>query len=125
MRKISTERAPGAIGPYSQAIVSGSMVYTSGQIALVSETGMLVDGNVQAQTRQALDNLKAVLEAAGSGLEKVVKTTCYLVQMEHFAEFNEVYAEYFAHRPARSCIEAAALPKGALVEVEAIAEVTP
>ena len=122
MQKISTELAPSAIGPYSQAIKSGNMIYTSGQIALIPETGEMLYGTIADQTRQVLSNLEAVLKAAGSSLEKVVKTTCYLTQMNNFATFNEVYAEYFAHKPARSCVEASALPKGALVEIEAIAE---
>ncbi|MCL2053237.1 MAG: RidA family protein [Oscillospiraceae bacterium] len=122
MQKVSTKSAPAAIGPYSQAVKSGNMVYTSGQIALKPETGEFLDGDVKAQAVQLLENLKAVLEAAGSGLEKVVKTTCYLKSIDDFSAFNEVYAEYFKHQPARSCIEAANLPRGALVEVDAIAE---
>jgi 2-iminobutanoate/2-iminopropanoate deaminase len=123
MQTISTKLAPAAIGPYSQAVISGDMIYTSGQIALVPDTGEMLDGDVQAQTRQALDNLKAVLEAAGSDIGCVVKTTCFLKNIEDFVIFNNIYAEYFSHKPARSCIEAAALPKGALVEIEAIAEI--
>jgi 2-iminobutanoate/2-iminopropanoate deaminase len=123
MQTISTKLAPAAIGPYSQAVISGEMIYTSGQIALVPETGEMLDGDVQAQTRQALNNLKAVLEAAGSDIGCVVKTTCFLKNIEDFVIFNNIYAEYFSHKPARSCIEAAALPKGALVEIEAIAEI--
>ena len=123
MKKISTTNAPAAIGPYSQGIISGNLIYTSGQIALIPETGEMLDANVQAQTKQLLENLKAVLEAAGSSLDHVIKTTCFLQNMSDFAAFNEVYAEYFPHKPARSCVAAAALPKNALVEVEAIAEV--
>jgi 2-iminobutanoate/2-iminopropanoate deaminase len=123
MEYIATDRAPAAIGPYSQAVKSGNMVYTSGQIALVPETGEFLDGDIRVQTRQVLSNLKSVLEAAGSGMERVVKTTCYLKNISDFAMFNEIYAEFFAsHKPARSTIEAAALPKGALVEVEAVAQ---
>lgn len=122
MEMISTKRAPAAIGPYSQAVKSGNMVYTSGQIALIPETGEFLNGDIQTQTRQVLSNLKAVLEAAGSSTGRVVKTTCYLKNMSDFAAFNELYAEHFAHKPARSCIEAASLPKGALVEIEAVAE---
>ena len=124
MNKIHTDKAPAAIGPYSQAIVSGKLVFTSGQIPLDPLTGALVPGGIEDQARQAIQNLSSVLEEAGSSLNKVVKTTCFLQHMSDFASFNEVYARYFASCPARSCVEVASLPKGALVEIEATAEIT-
>lgn len=123
MKKVATEKAPAAIGPYSQAMVVGNLVYTSGQIAIDPATANLVEGDVRAQTEQVMKNLGAVLEAAGSSYEKVVKTTCFLQNIADFAVFNEVYGNYFTEKPARSCVAVAALPKGALVEVEVIAEV--
>ncbi|MBP5154190.1 MAG: RidA family protein [Lachnospiraceae bacterium] len=122
-RIISTEQALAAIGPYSQAVVSGGLVFTSGQIPLDPRTGTLVGSTVEEQTEQAIRNLQAVLKAAGSGTDRVVKTTCFLQNMSDFAAFNSVYARYFPGRPARSCVEAGALPRGALVEIEAIAEI--
>lgn len=122
MKIIETKNAPAAIGPYSQGILAGDLVYTSGQIPLVPESGILADGGIEEQTKQAIQNLSAVLEGAGSGLEKVIKTTCFLQSMGDFAAFNAVYEKYFTGRPARSCVEVSALPKGALVEIEAIAE---
>jgi len=121
MEIIVSKEAPGAIGPYSQAIALNGLVYTSGQIALLPDTGEMLDGPVAAQTEQLLQNLKAVLAAAGCGLDDVVKTTCFLTDMRDFAAFNEVYAKHFTGKPARSCVAVQALPKGALVEVEAIA----
>lgn len=118
---IHTDKAPAAIGPYAQAIACGDMIYTSGQIGLDPATGALAGDTVEAQTRRAIANLKAVLEAAGSGLDKVIKTTCFLQSMGDFAAFNAVYAELFPGRPARSCVEVAALPRGALAEIEAVA----
>ncbi len=123
MKDIYTEKAPQAIGPYTQAKVVGRMVYTSGQIALDPATGALSDGDVAEQTRQVCENLKAVLTAAGTALDKVVKTTCFLKDIGDFAAFNEVYGEYFTSKPARSCVGGLSLPKGALVEVEVIATV--
>lgn len=123
MKIIHTDAAPAAVGPYSQAVVSGGMVYTAGQIALDPETGALVGGNVVEQARQVMSNLAAVLDAAGSDFEKTVKTTCFLADMDDFAEFNAVYGEYFTGKPARSCVAVKTLPKGALCEVEVIAEV--
>lgn len=123
MQIIHTDKAPAAIGPYSQAIIANGMVYTSGQIAIDPAAGALAGDTIESQSRQAITNLKAVLEAAGSGLDKVVKTTCFLQSMGDFAAFNAVYEEMFPGRPARSCVEVAALPKGALVEVEAVAEI--
>ena len=122
MKRVNTAAAPSAIGPYSQAIVSGGLVFTSGQIALNPESGVLEGADIAAQTHRVCQNLKAVLEAAGSSLERVVKTTCFLRDMADFAAFNEVYAQYFTEKPARSCVAAKDLPKGALVEIEAVAE---
>ena len=121
MKSIHTDRAPGAIGPYSQAIVSGGFVYTSGQIPLCPETGKIEAQGIEAQTEQACRNLKEVLLAAGSAPEKVVKTTCFLADMADFEAFNRVYATYFVSCPARSCVAVRQLPKGALVAIEAIA----
>lgn len=121
MNTIHTDHAPQAIGPYSQAIEINGFVFTSGQIALVPATGELVVGDIAAQTEQVMKNLKAVLEAAGTCNENVVKTTCFLKNMQDFSKFNEIYGQYFPSKPARSCVEAANLPKGALVEVEVIA----
>ena len=123
MNKVQTNLAPAAIGPYSQAMVVGNMVFTSGQIPLDPETGNMVGENVTEQAHQVCRNLKAVLEAAGSSLENVVKTTCFLSDMGDFAAFNQVYAQYFTGNPARSCVAVRTLPKGALVEVEAVAEI--
>lgn len=119
---ISTEKAPKAIGPYSQAIVLGNLVYTSGQIAIDPETGALVEGGIREQTKRVCQNLSAVLEAAGSSTGLAIKTTCFLQNMEDFAEFNEVYGKYFVSLPARSCVAVKTLPKNALVEVEVVAE---
>ena len=122
MEKIQTEQAPAAIGPYSQAVCVGNLIFTSGQISLDPETGVMKGNTVESQTHRVCKNLAAVLEAAGSSLDKVVKTTCFLSDMGDFAAFNSVYAEYFKGKPARSCIACKGLPKGALVEIEAIAE---
>ncbi len=122
MKVISTTKAPGAIGPYSQGYVSGSLVYTSGQIPVNPKTGDIPEG-IEAQTRQSCLNVGALLEEAGSGFEKVIKTTCFLAEMADFARFNEVYAQYFTSKPARSCVAVKDLPKGVLCEIEAIAEV--
>lgn len=123
IKKISTEKAPKAIGPYSQAIASGDMLYTSGQIALSPVTGALVGTTIAEQTEQIMQNLAAVLEAAGSSFDKVVKTTCFLADIADFAVFNEVYGKYITSAPARSCVAVKALPKGALAEVEVIATI--
>ncbi len=121
-RIIHTDQAPAAVGPYSQAVRVGELVYTAGQIALDPATGKMVDGDVQAQTRQLLTNLKAVLKAAGSSLDNVVKTTVFLQDMGDFQTMNAIYAEFFANKPpARSAVQAAALPMGAQVEIEAVA----
>ena len=121
--KIHTDKAPAAIGPYSQAMVVGGMVYTSGQIAIVPETGNLAEGGIEAQTEQIMKNLGEVLAASGSGFDKVVKTTCFLADIADFAAFNEIYGKYFTSKPARSCVAVRELPKGALAEVEVIAVV--
>ena len=125
MRVIHTEEAPSAIGPYSQAVIAKGFVFASGQIPLSVESSALVGGTAAEQTEQVIKNIAAVLTAGGSDLSRVVKTTCFLQNMDDFAAFNEVYARHFTGRPARSCVAAAALPRGALVEIEAIAETAP
>ena len=122
MKTVETKKAPAAIGPYSQAIIAGALIYTSGQIPIDPATGSIDAAGIEAQTEQAIANLAAVLEAAGSSLDRVVKTTCFLRNMSDFAVFNGIYARYFTGKPARSCVEVSALPKGALVEIEAVAE---
>lgn len=121
-KTVFTQDAPAAIGPYSQAVAVGGTVYTSGQIPLDPKTGVIEAKTIEEQTEQVCKNLKAVLEAAGSNLDKVIKTTCFLADIADFAAFNEVYAKYFVSKPARSCVAVKQLPKGALVEVEVIAE---
>lgn len=123
MKKIHTDHAPAAIGPYSQAVISGNLVFTSGQIAINPATGNVEAQGIEAQTEQVMKNLGAVLEAAGSSYEKAIKTVCFLKNMDDFAVFNEIYGRYFSEKPARSCVAVAALPKGVLVEVEVIAEI--
>lgn len=123
MKKIATNNAPAAIGPYSQAVVCGGLVYTSGQIALDPATAALAGDDIVTQTEQVMKNLDAVLTAAGSSFEKAVKTTCFLANISDFAAFNEIYGKYFTSKPARSCVAVKDLPKGALVEVEVIAEI--
>ncbi|NLY49040.1 MAG: RidA family protein [Clostridiales bacterium] len=121
MKKINTTKAPAAIGPYSQAVIVNGMLYTSGQIPINPETGQVVEGGIKEQTRQVMKNLQALLEEAGTSFENVFKTTCFLYDIGDFAAFNEVYAEYFTEKPARSCVAVKDLPKGVLVEVELIA----
>lgn len=121
MEKIHTSAAPAAIGPYSQAIKANGFVFTSGQIALDPATGTVAEGGIAEQTHRICQNLKAVLEAAGSSLSDVVKTVCFLADMNDFAAFNEVYGQYFTEKPARSCVAVKALPKNVLAEVEVIA----
>ena len=121
MNKIHTDKAPAAVGPYSQAVVLNGVLYTSGQIALDPSTGELVGKTIEEQAEQVMKNLMAVLEAAGTGPEKVVKTLCFLTDINDFAAFNEVYARYFTEKPARSCVGVSSLPKGAICEVEVIA----
>lgn len=121
-RTVATNKAPGAIGPYSQGIIAGNLVFTSGQLPMDPETGNLVEHQIELQTRRALLNLKAVLEEAGSGMEKIVKTTVFLSDMGNFVKMNEVYKEFFADDfPARSAVQVARLPKDAMVEIEAVA----
>ena len=121
-KAVYTKNAPEAIGPYSQAMEVGNLVFTSGQIPLNPLTGQIVGETITEQTEQVCKNLKAVLEAADTGLEKVIKTTCFLHNMDDFAAFNEVYAKYFVNKPARSRVAVKTLPKNVLVEVEVIAE---
>ena len=122
MEKIYTKNAPDAIGPYSQAVVTNGLVFTSGQIAINPATGNVEAQTIEAQTEQVCTNLKNVLEAAGSSLDKAVKTVCFLADMNDFGAFNEIYGKYFTGKPARSCVAAKQLPKNVLVEVEVIAE---
>ena len=125
MKTVETKNAPAAIGPYSQAVMIGDLIYTSGQIPLDPQTGALVEDGIEAQTERIIKNLAAVLDAAGSDLSQVVKTTCFLADINDFAAFNEVYGKYFTSKPARSCVEVSALPKGALAEIEVIAKTFP
>ena len=120
--KVETNKAPAAIGPYSQGLTLGNLIFTSGQIPINPETGALEGENITEQTHRVCKNLQAVLEAAGGSLQSAVKTMCFLSDMADFAAFNEVYAQYFTEKPARSCVAVKDLPKGALVEVEVIAE---
>ena len=122
MKYIQTDAAPAAIGPYSQAVISGNIIFTSGQIALSPKNGEVVGVTIKEQTEQVCKNLKALLEASGASIEKVIKTTCFLADMNDFAAFNEVYAGYFTGKPARSTIAVKGLPKNVLVEIEAVAE---
>ncbi|MEE1353228.1 MAG: RidA family protein [Acutalibacteraceae bacterium] len=122
METVFTETAPAAIGPYSQAKTAGSFVFTSGQIAIDPAAGKIVATDIVGQTEQVCKNVGEVLKAAGSSYDKVIKTVCFLNDINDFAAFNEVYAKYFTGKPARSCVEVAALPAGALVEVEVVAE---
>lgn len=122
MEKVYTKNAPDAIGPYSQAVKVGGLVFTSGQIAIDPASGEVKAEGIEAQTRQVCENLKAVLEEAGTSLDKAVKTVCFLDGIADFAAFNAVYGEYFTGKPARSCVEVSKLPKGVKVEVEVIAE---
>ena len=124
MKAIQTDKAPAAIGPYSQAFVIGGLVFTSGQIPLSAETGQVVGTVIAEQTERVIQNLKAVLETAGSSLSQVVKTTCFLADMQDFTAFNEIYGKYFTGKPARSTVAVRQLPKSVLVEIEAIAEIT-
>lgn len=121
LKKVATSSAPAAIGPYSQAIVCGDLVFTSGQIPIDPKSGNVEETGIVGQSEQVMKNLGEVLHAAGSGFEKAVKTTCFLADIADFAAFNEVYAKYFTTNPARSCVAVKALPKGVLVEVEVIA----
>ena len=122
MKIISTHNAPAAIGPYSQAMVTGNLLFTSGQIAIDPATGNVVEGGIAEQTEQIMKNLGEVLKAAGASFDNAVKTTCFLAEIADFAAFNEVYGKYFTSKPARSCVAVKDLPKGVLAEVEVIAE---
>ncbi|MDR1106847.1 MAG: RidA family protein [Treponema sp.] len=123
MKVVETKAAPAAIGPYSQAYTAGGLVFTSGQIPLSAESGEVTGGTAAEQTGQVIKNLKAVLEAAGSSLAKVIKTTCFLADMNDFAAFNEIYAKHFPGKPARSTVAVKQLPRNVLVEIEAVAEI--
>ena len=123
MKIIGTDKAPAAIGPYSQAIATGNTVFASGQIPLDPTSGNVIEGGITEQTQRVIENIKEVLTAAGTDITKVVKTTCFLKNMGDFAVFNEIYAEHFTGKPARSCVEVSALPKNVLVEIEVIAEI--
>lgn len=123
LKKVSTSSAPAAIGPYSQAIIYGNIVFTSGQIPINPATGNIEATTIEEQTEQVMKNLGAVLAEAGSNFDKAIKTTCFLANISDFAAFNGVYAKYFTSKPARSCVAVKDLPKGALVEVEVIATV--
>ena len=122
MKAISTQNAPAAIGPYSQAIVTGNLLFTSGQIPVDPKTGNVIEGGITEQAEQIMKNLGEVLKAAGASFEGAVKTTCFLAEIADFAAFNEVYGRYFTSKPARSCVAVKDLPKGVLAEVEVIAE---
>lgn len=122
MKTVETKNAPAAIGPYSQAKISGGVVFTSGQIPVNPATGAIEAKDIEGQTEQVCKNVAAVLEAAGSSIDKVVKTVCFLADIADFAAFNAVYAKYFTSSPARSCVAVKDIPKGCLVEVEAVAE---
>ena len=123
MKETKTNNAPAAIGPYSQAIVANDILYTSGQIPIIPETGELVDGDIKAQAEQVCKNLGEILKEAHASFDSVIKTTCFLADMNDFAAFNEVYAKYFVSKPARSCVAVKTLPKNVLCEVELIASV--
>ncbi len=122
MEYVSTNNAPGAIGPYSQAVKANGMLFTSGQIAINPSTNNVEAKTIEEQTTQVCENLKAVVEAAGSSMDKVVKTVCFLADINDFGKFNEIYGSYFVSKPARSCVAVKDLPKGVLCEVELIAE---
>lgn len=123
MKTIQTDKAPAAVGPYSQAKISGGFLFASGQVGINPAIGAIVDGGLEAQTEQVMANIAAVLEASGSSFDQVIKTTCFLADIADFKAFNEIYAKYFTSKPARSCVAIKDLPLGALVEVEIIAEV--
>lgn len=122
MKVVYTDKAPAAIGPYSQAMITGGLLFTSGQIGIDPATGEVVEGGIEEQAEQVIKNLEAVLKEAGTDFTKVVKTTCFLQDMGDFAAFNAVYAKYFVNKPARSCVAVKTLPKNLLVEIEVIAE---
>ena len=123
MRKVATQNAPAAIGPYSQGIITGNLLFSSGQIALNPQTGEVVGTDIAEQAEQVMKNIGAILAEAGTNYERTVKTTCFLADMNDFAAFNEVYGRYFTEKPARSCVAVKTLPKNVLCEVEVIAEI--
>ncbi len=123
IKKVATEKAPAAIGPYSQGIIANGTLYASGQIPIIPETGAIAEGDINVQAKQVMLNIGEILKAAGTTYENVVKTTCFLANMEDFAAFNAVYEEYFTGKPARSCVAVKQLPKNVLCEVEVIAVV--
>lgn len=123
MKTVSTTQAPAAIGPYSQAKIVGNLIFTSGQIPVNPASGNVEADDISGQTEQSCKNVKALLEAAGSSIDKVIKTVCFLADINDFAAFNAVYAKYFTSSPARSCVAVKDIPKGCLVEIEAIAEI--
>ena len=122
MKKVQTDKAPSAIGPYSQAMVSGKFLFSSGQVPLDPETGAAVGSTIQEQAERCCLSIQAILEACGAGFENVVKTTCFLSDMDNFAAFNQVYSKYFTSKPARSCVAVKTIPKNLLCEIEFIAE---
>ena len=121
MKVVSTKKAPAAIGPYSQGIVVNGMLYASGQVPIIPESGEIIEGDIKVQAKRVCENISEILKEAGSDFSKVVKTTCFLSNINDFNDFNDVYSEYFVNKPARSCVEVSRLPKDVLVEVEAIA----
>ncbi|MCO8193340.1 RidA family protein [Anaerofustis sp. NSJ-163] len=121
MKVVSTKKAPAAIGPYSQGIIVNGMLYASGQIPIIPESGEIMEGDIKVQAKRVCENIGEILKEAGSDFSKVVKTTCFLSDINDFNDFNEVYSEYFVSKPARSCVEVSKLPKDVLVEVEIIA----
>lgn len=123
MNVVSTTKAPAAIGPYSQGIIANGMLFASGQIPIIPETGLIAEGNIEVQAKQAIENVGEILKSAGCDYTSVVKTTCFLADMDDFASFNKVYEQYFAGKPARSCVAVKTLPKNVLCEVEVIAVV--
>lgn len=123
LKKVATDKAPAAIGPYSQGIITGNLLFASGQIAINPASGAIEAEGIVAQTEQVMKNIGAILEAAGTDYSRVVKTTCFLADMNDFATFNEIYGKYFTEKPARSCVAVKTLPKNVLCEVEVIAEV--
>lgn len=122
MEYVKTDKAPGAIGPYSQAVKTGNLLFTSGQIAINPASGNVEADTIEGQTKQVCENIKAIVEAAGTSIDKVVKTVCFLADIADFGAFNDVYAEYFTSKPARSCVAVKDLPKGVLCEVETVVE---
>lgn len=121
MKVVSTKKAPAAIGPYSQGIIVNGMLYASGQVPIIPESGEIMEGDIKVQAKRVCENIGEILKEAGSDFSKVVKTTCFLSDINDFNDFNEVYSEYFVSKPARSCVEVSRLPKDVLVEVEIIA----